>query len=399
MVLLLELIRWFVDFAVVSKFSIIHFEGLNNTVAQKSREFVGSANIREVVSANIRNDCLRRNMTLDEKTNPGAPISFMPSGAHMVIKTLTSFEGCKANVRNYRVLLILSRVESFELRSAIRNTYADFSKYSNGSLRGNWTRFFLLGWPQSANETEKLLAEISDHKDIVVTNTKDSSKERGSTIKYLVGLKIASCFCPDAEYLIRVDDDSYILVRQTEKVLHLAQKEVDSWPLRQLQQNGSEQQARAEHHVRFYTGFNCGMDEVYRSGFWALDPHEYPETKFPFNCKGVINILSMSAVHEMAVECPRHCIGQSYEHTQVRSNRSCLYGIDDVFIGSCVSITQRNKTKAIKLKPEWGVMLLKFYFNVTEQRNASGDLLAHGYKTSDDMERVHKYYYDRKLVY
>ena len=126
---------------------------------------------------------------------------------------------------------------------------------------------------------------------------------------------------------------------------------------------------------------------------------EYPEKKYPFFCKGGLNIFSMSAVHELAIDCPRHCIGHSYDNIQQFKNKTCLFWIDDVFLGSCVSFTQRDKTKAIALKHKWGVCLQKL--NMTESRNASNDLVAHGiqYKTPSGMMQVHKYYNDRKLVY
>ena len=373
-----------------------------NSVAQKTRDLLYSAKTRkEDIIRKARNKCLKQKMNPDENTNPGAPIAFMPSGVDMINEKLTSFEGCKTDLRMYRVLFILSRVQSFEQRSVIRKTYANFTKYSSGSLKGNWTKFFLLGRPQNDDEKGKLMSEISVHKDIVVSNTTDTRKQKGSTIKYLIGLKIASCFCPDADYLIRADDDSYIRLQQTERVLNLVQKEADTLADDQRQKNPSEQQQvkTAGTHARFYTGLGCRSDNPMSRGYWAVTRDEYPEKKYPFNCKGGLNILSMSAVHELAIDCPRHCIGHSYVNRKQFKNKTCLFWIDDVFMGSCVSFTQRDKTKAIALKHKWGVCIQQL--NMTQSRNVSNDLVAHGnqYKTPAGMMKVHNYYHDRKLVY
>ena len=400
---ILVFIGLFLDYPRVSVIPFLkqQYATLNN-VAQKTRDLVYNAkNRKEDITRNARNECLKRKMNPDENTNPGAPITFMPTGADMINENLTSFEGCKTKLRNHRVLFILSRVQSFEQRSVIRKTYANFSKYSNGNLKGNWTKFFLLGWPLNNDEKEKLVSEVSVYKDIVVSKITDTKKQKGSTIKYLIGLKIASCFCPDADYLIRADDDSYIRLKQTEQVLNLAQKEADTLADKQRQKNPSDQQQlkTAEIHVRFYTGIGCYNDNAMRGGYWAVTRDEYPEKKYPFFCKGGLNIFSMSAVHELAIDCPRHCIGHSYDNIQQFKNKTCLFWIDDVFLGSCVSFTQRDKTKAIALKHKWGVCLQKL--NMTESRNASNDLVAHGiqYKTPSGMMQVHKYYNDRKLVY
>ena len=103
----------------------------------------------------------------------------------------------------------------------------------------------------------------------------------------------------------------------------------------------------------------------------------------------------MPVVHELALDCPHHCIGQTYQ--KKRNLGRCLHWIDDVFIGSCVSLTQQNKTKTFALEPNWTTFL--HGVDITSTRNNSNDLVSHGHKTAKELSKVHNFYKKKNLAY
>ena len=69
---------------------------------------------------------------------------------------------------------------------------------------------------------------------------------------------------------------------------------------------------------------------------WAVTFKEYLENSYPPYMVGPLVVISVSTVRKMAVDCPYHCIG-SNSLLQQRSNYSCFWKFEDVFIGSCVA--------------------------------------------------------------
>ena len=164
--------------------------------------------------------------------------------------------------------------------------------------------------------------------------------------------------------------------------------------------SGKRQAASAateEKHVRFYTGSSCsGNIPPMRADYFAVSTEQYPSPTYPFFCLGPINIFSMKTVHDLAVQCPHHCTAQDRNEFEENRTKYCLSWIDDVFIGSCVAITQQNLTKTLILEPRWGEFMNDLNSN---ERNASNDLAVHGNKTPSQMLNTHKYYNRQNLVF
>ena len=80
----------------------------------------------------------------------------------------------------------------------------------------------------------------------------------------------------------------------------------------------------------------------YRDGRWAARPEEFPMKEYPAFMNGILHVLSMSTVRQLAIHCPYHCIAQDHLSYDENGNQSCFWKFEDVFIGSCVKFTQRN---------------------------------------------------------
>ena len=104
----------------------------------------------------------------------------------------------------------------------VRSTYANF-KNSSSNYTENWSLFFVLALPNNNSNLTLVESESKHYGDIVIANISDTYQNL--TLKTLVGIKVASCFCPNAEYVIKTDDDVYLLPKKFEQVLsHLSGK-------------------------------------------------------------------------------------------------------------------------------------------------------------------------------
>ena len=153
--------------------------------------------------------CLESNWNPRQTTHLHAPIRYLPNGEDIIISNLSNTSFCDSKQTNVRVLVIHSRNNSSQLRKAIRNSYADFTKYTKKSLNGNWTKLFLVGKPNCEEEKLKIAEENFEFGDIVVANV-DEGYYYQLSLKYLIGLKFVSCFCSHADYYVKVDDDTYL---------------------------------------------------------------------------------------------------------------------------------------------------------------------------------------------
>ena len=194
--------------------------------------------------------CMAKNWAPRKNTHPKAPINMMPTSSNLLFPISFSATFCKPLKKNLRVIFALSRLSSIENRQVIRKTYAAFDKYQQSSILGNWTLFFVLSRPE--NQTEQTLVENESREfgDVIVANLTDDYYQ--ITFKTLIGLKVASCFCPHADYVIKADDDTYIRIKQLDYLIVTQQKLVDSgkkkdayYATENPTQNG---------HQRFYTG-------------------------------------------------------------------------------------------------------------------------------------------------
>ena len=64
--------------------------------------------------------------------------------------------------------------------------------------------------------------------------------------------------------------------------------------------------------------------------------------EYPAFMNGVLHVLSMSTVRQLAIHCPYHCIAQDHLNYDKNAKQPCFWKFEDVFIGSCVKSTQSN---------------------------------------------------------
>ena len=59
--------------------------------------------------------------------------------------------------------------------------------------------------------------------DIVVTNVTEGYYNK-PTLKMLIGLKFASCYCGQAEYFVKIDDDVYFEADKIDDAIKIQEK-------------------------------------------------------------------------------------------------------------------------------------------------------------------------------
>ena len=75
-------------------------------------------------------------------THPYAPIHFLPPSDQLLSPiTKQHTKSCSRKVENLRVILCLNRKSADDRRNAIRQTFANFSRFN---LKSNWTIIFLV---------------------------------------------------------------------------------------------------------------------------------------------------------------------------------------------------------------------------------------------------------------
>ena len=190
----------------------------------------------------------------------------MPSADQLLLNFSHLVPICNHSKPNLRLLMILSRVGSADQRQAIRETYLSVENYSAGhSLYANWSYFFLVGKPENVSEQNAIESESRKFEDLLSANVIEHYSNL--TYKLLIGFKIASCFCPNAVYLVKTDDDTYLRIRKLDKVLIEQQNQVDGRGLKQLRKTKRTKRLalhQKQKHVSFYSGKYCSALLVHR---------------------------------------------------------------------------------------------------------------------------------------
>jgi hypothetical protein len=172
----------------------------------------------------------------------------------------------------YVKLLVMSftRVLAYNKRQTIRSTWGSVA--ATGQRKGkNYpgvSLYFLLGVPDPP--TAKLMAEMEEHDDIILANFVDAY--RNLTLKSLLALKWAKEFCPEAEFVAKVDEDVFFDV----PIL---------WPIL----NG--------HNAENLLGRINHANKVERtSGKWTVPLAHFPLESYPDYLRGGAYILGKTAI-------------------------------------------------------------------------------------------------------
>ena len=368
-------------------------EKMDQILSNSSRELLSlkrsSDNLEHV------EQCLKEHWEPDKMTHPQAPIRFLPSYDRILINPIKHFSFCKPEIKNLRLVFVLSRCNSSDLRTMARKTYANFGNYKPGSLTGNWSLFFIVGNPTTTEQLSLVDKESRSHGDVVVANVSEQYDKL--TLKTLVAIKIAYCYCPQAEYLIKTDDDIYLLPFKIDSAISEVQKRANF--LGKLAQVNSTQRRDNGPNVPIFSGARCDTGAfIQRKGPQGVSEEIYPLKTVPFYCWGALYLFSMSVVRNLTRECPRHCTGQfKMSNYTAKSVQFCHTKTEDVFMGSCVTMTQHNYVTGLGFDPN----LFRYVHRLDqlETDNASKHIAVHSLKHTRDWEKTHEYYVAKKIIY
>lgn len=189
-----------------------------------------------------------------------------------------------AEDRPFLLVLIPSVVSNSDHRAAIRRTWlqaAETNSWPGVCVREQVKHLFLLGCSENscAEDARLLLNESTIFEDIVMVNFIDSY--RNLTTKILVGLKWTHEYCPQARFVIKVDEDTFINVPLLTDLLRHVSK-----------QTGDD---------RFVMGLRHAYEKplVVRDGMWAVSREDYPLSFYPAYLYGHAYVMHRQAVRDL----------------------------------------------------------------------------------------------------
>ncbi|XP_075255781.1 UDP-GalNAc:beta-1,3-N-acetylgalactosaminyltransferase 1-like isoform X2 [Convolutriloba macropyga] len=247
---------------------------------------------------------------------------------------------------NLRVFVVLNRLGSYQNRHDIRTTYGrDLMsiRFENG-VKISWKIYFIVGMPEKAAQRSLLLDENKIYNDIIALPVLE--RYNLSALKLLLGFKTIARNCPNAKYMMKVDDDVYFRAHKLSKLIVETQKVANSVHRARHPQFTSRDTLTTADDVPYYSGPKCGQHHqvVARDGKWGISKEVYPFDSYPFYCAGYLIILSMEAVQKIARHCGYHCVGHGTRYLDMKP-KHCFNSFDDIFFGSCLM----NQHSIIKL--------------------------------------------------
>ena len=303
---------------------------------------------------------------------------------------------CDPRSENLRVILILSHSSRTDLRQAIRQSYGNVTSLNSHTLNGKFTKFFLVGEINDERHEESLRAENEKYHDIIVANIAEDSFS--TTLKILIGMKFASCFCPKAEYFIKAKDDDYIRLKLLDKIIS---DEQDALNKRNEKRNRKSLARNLEVPGKLYMG-NCGIIKVQRpdpkndsKSSWLVPYDQYSEYSYPPYCAGSLYIISMGAIRNLAQDCPHTCIGLEPRNREENQEKPCFWTFEDTFIGSCIFFTQKDVNR---VNVQYRSAVFTGSSKYRDRLDPEMHIVVRGLATYVDMVEAHQYYTERNLV-
>ena len=158
-----------------------------------------------------------------------APYNSLPAFDQLILPNSATTSICDRHTENLHVLVILTQPHLFKIRNAIRDTYANFpfTDANERMEKGNWTRMFLTGKPKNSHQYDLLEEENNQFGDVVIANSPDGYYSF-PTLKMLIALKFAACYCPNASYFVKTDDDTYLNIGYLYQHIRQVRAQVDA---------------------------------------------------------------------------------------------------------------------------------------------------------------------------
>ncbi|CAL1531596.1 unnamed protein product [Lymnaea stagnalis] len=184
----------------------------------------------------------------------------------------------------FLLVVIPSVIDHREMREAIRRTWikaAETNSWPRANVTVRLKHIFLFGYNKNSKlqDFRRLLRESHEHRDVVMVDFEDSY--RNLTIKILSGLRWMTSFCPRAEFLLKVDEDTFINAPlMTELLLRVRQEERTG---------------------KYVLGLRHAYRQpvVARHGKWAVSKEEYPLDYYPHYLYGHTYAISRLGVGEL----------------------------------------------------------------------------------------------------
>ena len=170
---------------------------------------------------------------------------------------------CASSSKVFILIIIPSVADNYKMRKIIRTTWLGVGErelWPHVKVGVTVKHIFLLGLRPKMDLTF-LRAESQQHGDLVLAAFEDSY--RNLTTKVLVGFQWAGRFCPQAEVVLKVDQDTLI-----------------NMPLMAALLRHTKHQARRGYSA-FVMGLNHVKPVVRRVGRWGVAESEYPLPAFP----------------------------------------------------------------------------------------------------------------------
>ncbi|XP_063716706.1 beta-1,3-galactosyltransferase 5-like [Symsagittifera roscoffensis] len=232
------------------------------------------------------------------------------------------------------LVLIASRPDRVDLRQTIRNTWAKKESYDN--LTMNFVLLFAVNLPDDSSGSRRLESEAKYSRDIIVVNLKP--EYHLLTVQLLMALQWVNQSCPDAKYVLKVDDDTYTHLGAMDKFIRLME----------LQKPTNASGLYGGNCFKNATVLRKGdkIPRTYKK--WVVSHEQYSEKIFPRYCNGPAYFFSTSLLPQITAKCPFHCTGfpesQNFlNSSQNPGNRSgCFWDWEDVFFGSCISTFEKQ---------------------------------------------------------
>lgn len=132
--------------------------------------------------------------------NQGIPMERMYNKPYNYLINPTGV--CPADVKIDYLFIVFSAPQFVEARSVIRRTWANDARRSSGNRV-----LFLFGRPRTAKMQSDLQYESEQYGDIVQEDFFDSY--RNLTLKTVMMLRWVTLYCPQARFVVKIDDDSF----------------------------------------------------------------------------------------------------------------------------------------------------------------------------------------------
>ena len=192
------------------------------------------------------------------------------------------------------LIVVKSALNNFEARNAIRKSWGFENRFSDVIIK----RVFILGKCLDRTDVvdcqDRIDEESEENKDIIQSDFTDTYYN--NTIKTMVAFKWVVEYCSGAEFILFVDDDYYVSVKN---LLKYVRNPINGSPV--LLSN-SVQSDPYVFDGRLYTGFVFASSSPlrHRTSKWFVSLEEYPFSKYPpYVTAGafVLNNVSLIDMH------------------------------------------------------------------------------------------------------